>query len=103
MTAILGADLLDDTRQESGFRALARLGAEKPFECVGEAGESRAALRELSRRAEWRRHAVVRSLAEELKGLSIPSLEALLTPSERHCIPAGLALRLADRGAFRGP
>jgi len=29
-------------------------------------------------------------------------LDDLLTPSGRHCIPARLAARLADRGAIRG-
>jgi hypothetical protein len=98
--AIQGGDLLDDPAQEEGFRELARLDREKPFECVGEAGESRAALLALSTRPEWRRHAVVRSLKAGLERVSGPSLKDLLTPSRRHFIPGDLAETLRAKGAF---
>jgi len=92
--AIQGGDLLDDPGQEEGFRALCRLGRDKPFECVGEAGECRAALAALGRREGWSGHAVVRSLSAELAGLEIPPLAELLQPADRHFIPAALASRL---------
>ena len=51
LTAVFGRDLLDDPAQEAGFRAILGIDAEKPFECVGEADEARAALRALAARA----------------------------------------------------
>ena len=40
VVAIQGVDLLNDPAQQDGFRGLCGLGRDKPFECVGEAGES---------------------------------------------------------------
>lgn len=92
--AILGGDLLDDPGQEEGFRALCQLGRDKPFECVGEAGESRAALAALSAREAWRAHAVVRALQPELERVEAPALESLLRPAGRHFIPDPISLPL---------
>ena len=92
--AIQGGDLLDDPAQTGGFRELCGLGREKPFECVGEAGESRAALRALGQRSDWRGHAVVRALKSELSRVETPSMESLLQPSSRHFVPAGLGASL---------
>jgi hypothetical protein len=92
---IQGGALLDDLMQENGFRELCRLGREKPFECVGEAGESRAAMRALGRREAWRDHAVVRALQPDLGRVEVPALEALLQPCARHFIPDGIRARLA--------
>ena len=94
LVEIQGADLLDDPGQIDGFRALCRLGREKPFECVGEAGESRAALAALARHPDWQSHAVVRALQTELQAVEIPALEGLLELSSRHFIPAALCARL---------
>ena len=99
VAAIMGGDLLDDPGQEEGFRALCRLGRDKPFECVGEAGESRAALRELGHRDEWAEHAVVRALLPELASVETPALDELLRPSVRHFLPESLAARL-DLGGY---
>jgi UDP-N-acetyl-alpha-D-muramoyl-L-alanyl-L-glutamate epimerase len=92
--AILGAELLDDPAQEHGFRALCGLGADKPFECVGETGESRAALAALALQPGWRDRAVVRLLAPELANVAVPPLASLLRPSPSHFIPARIAARL---------
>lgn len=92
--SIMGGQLLDDPEQIEGFRALCRLGRDKPFECVGEAGESRAALAELAARPEWRGAAVVRELAPDLEGQDVNSLRDLLEPSARHYFPPALADRL---------
>jgi len=91
VAAIQGADLLDDAGQCDGFRALCRLGRDKPFECVGEAGESRAAMAALASNPHWRNHAVVRALSPELEGVDVPSMEDLMRPSPAHFIPQGLA------------
>lgn len=42
---IQGGDVLDDIGQLDGLLALVAAGADKPFECVGEVAESRAAVR----------------------------------------------------------
>lgn len=92
---IQGGDLLDDATQEAGFRALCELGQEKPFECVGEAGESRAAMAALGSRSEWRQHAIVRILLPELEGLVVPQLEDLLRPIDEHFIPPSIQAAVA--------
>ncbi|MCU0988996.1 MAG: UDP-N-acetylmuramoyl-L-alanine--D-glutamate ligase [Xanthomonadales bacterium] len=94
VSAILGGDLLDEPGQEEGFRALCQLGRDKPFECVGEAGESRAALVELAAREAWRDHVIVRRLAPEAARVEAPRLETLLQPSARHFIPDAISRRL---------
>lgn len=91
---IVGKDLLDDSTQEEGLRELCALGRDKPFECVGEMNESRAALAALAGRPEWQSKFLVRKLAGELSGLDVPSLETILRPSSQHCIPQSLLPRL---------
>ncbi len=44
LLAIFGRNLLDEPEQIDGFDALLEFHATKPFECVGEGRESRAAL-----------------------------------------------------------
>ncbi len=96
VVAIMGKDLLADAAQADGFRALCGLGRDKPFECVGEAGESRAAMLALAQHADWRDHAVVRALQPELAGVDVPDLQSLLVPAATHCIPAELLARLPE-------
>jgi len=92
--AFMGADLLGDPAQEEGFRALCRLGVDKPFECVGTVEECRAAMLELGRRESWKDKAVVRALAAELAGPGAPPLDTLLAGRGEHCIPAEVAGRV---------
>jgi len=99
---IQGGALLDDAAQLDGFRALCELGHDKPFECVGEAAESRAALRELARRPAWRELAVPRLLEPELRNAETPALEELLQPVSRHFLPEWLSRRLDLPGAQLG-
>lgn len=91
VSGILGRDLLDDAAQCDGYRELCRLGREKPFECVGEAGECRAALAALASSDAWKDHLIVRTLAPELKGVDVPDLAGLLQASDHHFIPEALA------------
>jgi hypothetical protein len=91
---IQGTDLLNDPAQAEGFRAICGLGRDKPFECVGEAGESRAALAELGNRPAWRDHLVVQELLPELRGVAVPALDELLRPGARHFIPATITRAL---------
>jgi hypothetical protein len=88
---IFGRNLLDDTAQEKGFDALLEYRDHKPFECVGEGRESRAAMFALTQRAEWREDALVARFAKEI----LPqidraelALDPLLTPAGEHFLPA---------------
>ncbi len=48
LVAAMGGDVLDDPAQIDGYRAILGIDAEKPFECVGETDEARAAMRALA-------------------------------------------------------
>lgn len=94
LMGIFGRDLLEDGSQVDGFAALAEIGGPKPFECVGESGESAAALRCLASRPEWQDHAVVAALAPHV-GSGCRDLDRRSAPAD----PASLPPRL--REAFR--
>lgn len=97
LSAIFGADLLDDPAQAEGFAELTGLTAHKPFECVGEEEESIAALRLVAARPEWASHAVVRRLAAELlAGLpaAVGDPASLLALSGDHDVPPTLLASL---------
>jgi hypothetical protein len=100
---IQGVDLLNDADQDEGFRALCGLGRDKPFECVGEIGESRAALMALTQRAEWRNHVVVKSLAPLLQNAEVPAMSDLLQPSKAHFIPKGISNALSGEFGQQSP
>jgi len=87
---IFGRNLLDDAALAPGFDALLEYRDHKPFECVGEGGESRAAMYALTQRAEWREDALVaRFLNEILPQLdrAALALEPLLAPTGEHFLP----------------
>ena len=84
---ILGRNLLDDPGQEEGFRALCRLGANKPLECVGTVNECRAAIYRLQATDGWSQVAIVGALGPEIAALNPPGLEELLAQRSEHCIP----------------
>ncbi|MDT8320464.1 MAG: endonuclease domain-containing protein [Xanthomonadales bacterium] len=100
VSAIQGADLLDDPGQADGFRALCGLGRDKPFECVGEIGECRAALGALGVNDAWRGHAVILELLPELAGWEVPTLQCLLRPGGEHFIPEAVAAGLQAARIF---
>ena len=83
----LRALLLDQPEQEAGFRALCRLGIEKPFECVGSVDESRSAMTHLAGMKAWKHMAIVQKLSVELSSLQVPSFESLVSARSEHCIP----------------
>ena len=72
LVGILGRNLLDDPVQTAGFDALLEYQDHKPFECVGEGRESRAAMTALTTRPEWREDALVERFAREI----LPQLDA---------------------------
>jgi hypothetical protein len=93
MREIFGRDMLEDESQFEGFALLTATGGLKPFECVGEEEESRAAMRMLASDPRWRDHRVVRQLAEQVlpqfaadDGLSAEALAL----SDEHSVPAEL-------------
>jgi hypothetical protein len=72
LVRIFGRNLLDDASQAGGFDALLEFQDHKPFECVGEGRESRAALATLATRAEWQEDALVKRFIREIQ----PQLQA---------------------------
>ncbi|UNK50668.1 endonuclease domain-containing protein [Lysobacter sp. S4-A87] len=72
LVGIFGRNLLDDTAQTAGYDALLEYQDHKPFECVGEGRESRAAMAALTVRPEWREDALVERFANEIR----PQLDA---------------------------
>lgn len=98
LLAIFGRNLLDDESQTAGFDALLEFHDHKPFECVGEGGEARAAMHALSLRPEWREDALVNRFATEILPQLDPAalaLEPWLAASDEHQLPARLRPALA--------
>ena len=90
LVAIFGRNLLDDPELAGHFDALIEWHAHKPFECVGDAQESRAAFATLTERAEWREDALVKRFRTQIQpqlAVPIPSLEALLAVHADHAVP----------------
>lgn len=90
---IFGHNLLDDESQAAGFDALMAYHQHKPFECVGEAREARAAMTRLVEYPEWAEDALVSRFRREI----LPQLEAAdcdlaawLEPSSEHNVPSRL-------------
>ncbi len=89
LVAIFGRNLLDDPGQYQGFAELCGLSAFKPFECVGEIGESAAAMSHLAEMPEWRADAIVAKLWPALAAASgnIPLYASLFAPRAPHRVP----------------
>ena len=93
LLAIFGRNLLDDIALGPAFDALMEYRDHKPFECVGEGIEARAAMATLASRAEWREDAIVARFADEIASQLDPSelaLAPLLVPSGEHLVPKRL-------------
>lgn len=90
LVSIFGRNLLDDEGQIGGYDALLEYRDHKPFECVGEAKESRAAMAALTQRSEWEEDAIVdrfaREIAPQLASEDL-SIEPLLKLEGEHGIP----------------
>jgi hypothetical protein len=100
LLAIFGRNLLDDESLAPAFDALMEFRDHKPFECVGEGGESRAAMHALAQRAEWREDALVARFVDEV----LPQLDAaslalapLLAPAGESRIPPALLAHVQRR------
>lgn len=102
LVGIFGRNLLDDAGQIPGYDALLEYRDHKPFECVGEGKESRAAMTALAARPEWREDAVVARFAREISpqlGDGEVGVADLLSVDDEHGIPAPLWDRLRARFA----
>ncbi len=102
LVGIIGRNLLDDADQTAGFDALLEYQDHKPFECVGEGRESRAAMAALAQRPEWREDVLVerfsREVAPQLDASEL-RIEPLLAIDEEHRIPPALWQKLRDQFA----
>lgn len=101
LLAIFGRNLLDDETQTAGFDALLEYQDHKPFECVGEGAEARAAMYALSQRPEWAEDALVARFRSEILPLlkvGELALEPWLEPSLEHRVPSRLQSALAMIG-----
>jgi hypothetical protein len=93
LVRIFGRNLLDDASQAPGFDALLEFQDHKPFECVGEGRESRAAMALLAARAEWREDALVARFAREIQPQLDPAdlaIDPLLETGGEHRVPSSL-------------
>ena len=93
LVAIFGRNLLDEADQAPGFDALLEYRDHKPFECVGEGKESRAAMDALADSPAWREDALVKRYASEIRSqleAADRGLAPLLEPSDDHGIPPTL-------------
>ncbi|WP_146908656.1 UDP-N-acetyl-alpha-D-muramoyl-L-alanyl-L-glutamate epimerase [Arenimonas daejeonensis] len=93
LMGIFGRNLLDEPEQAPGFDALLEYRDHKPFECVGEGRESRAAMDALADSPAWREDALVKRYIREIRPQLTPEdrgLAPLLEASDDHGIPAGL-------------
>jgi len=91
IAGIFGGNILDDEKQLPGYRELVGLVGHKPWDCVGEIAESRAALLWLASKPEWRESAIVKALAADVRAVTANAdadRAALLTPSPDHHMPA---------------
>lgn len=99
LVRIFGRNLLDDAEQAAGFDALLEFQDHKPFECVGEGRESRAAMATLAQRPEWKEDVLVKRFCNEIQ----PQLDAaelelapLLQLQGEHRVPAALWDRVRE-------
>ena len=97
LVGIFGRNLLDDASQTGGYDALLEYQEHKPFECVGEGRESRAAMAALSERPEWREDEIVARFAREIRPQLSPleqQIAPLLVLDDEHRVPAAIWERL---------
>ena len=93
LVRIFGRNLLDDAGQIAGYDALLEYGEHKPFECVGEGRESRAAMAALAARADWNQDVIVQRFAQQIAPQLDPAALAIAPQLEldrSHRIPAAI-------------
>jgi len=98
LLSIFGRNLLDDEALAPGFDALLEYHDHKPFECVGEAAEARAAMYALSERPEWQEDSLVARFRQQILPQLDPmalGLDPWLASSAEHSVPVHLQPALA--------
>jgi UDP-N-acetyl-alpha-D-muramoyl-L-alanyl-L-glutamate epimerase len=97
LVGIFGRNLLDEPGQAEGYDALMEFRGHKPFECVGEARESRAAMAALAASPDWSEDAII----ERFRRVVLPHLDpaqldlaALMQPAGEHGIPDAVAQQI---------
>jgi len=93
LVGIFGRNLLDDPAQAAGYDALLEFQDHKPFECVGEGRESRAAMAALAERPEWKEDALVARFIRQIRPQLIDSqldIQSMLALDAEHGVPAAL-------------
>ncbi len=92
LIGVFGANLLDMPEQLGGYEALTALdGAHKPWDCVGEFLESRAALMRIAEHPDWRNAAIVQALVPRIAATPPDAIAAyadFLTPQWQGRVPA---------------
>ncbi|MFD0726726.1 UDP-N-acetyl-alpha-D-muramoyl-L-alanyl-L-glutamate epimerase [Lysobacter brunescens] len=102
LVGIFGRNLLDDPVQTAGYDALLEFQDHKPFECVGEGRESRAAMAALAERPEWREDDIVERFVREIRpqlDATELDVDALMAIDDEHRVPAAIWERLRARFA----
>ncbi|WP_312368159.1 UDP-N-acetyl-alpha-D-muramoyl-L-alanyl-L-glutamate epimerase [Stenotrophomonas sp.] len=97
LVRIFGRNLLDDMEQAGGYDALLEFQDHKPFECVGEGKESRAAMATLASRPDWKEDVLVKRFATLIQPTLAADelqIEPLLVIDGEHRIPEALWERL---------
>jgi len=90
---LFGQNLLDNLNLAADFDALLEFHEHKPFECVGESRESRAAMALLARQPDWQNDALIQRFSQLILPTLNPdelAVEPLLTVDEIHRIPSAL-------------
>ncbi|MCY7312145.1 MAG: endonuclease domain-containing protein [Pseudoxanthomonas sp.] len=93
LVGIFGRNLLDDPAQAAGYDALLEFQDHKPFECVGEGRESRAAMAALAERPEWKEDALLARFIRQIRPHLIDSqldIQPMLALDAEHGVPAAL-------------
>ena len=92
LIGVFGANLLDMPEQLGGYEELTALdGAHKPWDCVGEFLESRAALMRIADHPDWRDTAIVRALVPRIAATppdAAAAYDDFLTPQWQGRVPA---------------
>lgn len=92
LIGVFGANLLDMPEQLGGYEELTALdGAHKPWDCVGEFLESRAALMRVADHPDWRDTAIVLALAPRIAATppdAAAAYDDFLTPQWQGRVPA---------------
>ena len=102
LVGIFGRNLLDDPAQTAGYDALLEFQDHKPFECVGEGRESRAAMAALAERPEWREDDIVERFVREIRpqlDAAELDVDALMAIDDEHRVPPAIWERLRARFA----